>query len=121
MAPKKSHPLASRIKRVMQADDEVGKIAQATPFLVGEGEGRGAEALRARPRPACGPPAPACTAQGGGSQCERRAPAAAERALELFLQRLCERTASVAQERGAKTVTPSHMCARWALRVPHAP
>jgi hypothetical protein len=32
---KKPHPLAARIKRVMQADDEVGKIAQATPFLMG--------------------------------------------------------------------------------------
>jgi hypothetical protein len=32
---RKPHPLAARIKRVMQADDEVGKIAQATPFLMG--------------------------------------------------------------------------------------
>ncbi|KIZ06617.1 Dr1-associated corepressor [Monoraphidium neglectum] len=63
---KKPHPLAARIKRVMQADDEVGKIAQATPFLM-------------------------------------------ERALELFLQHLCERASDVAQQRGAKTVTPSHL------------
>lgn len=35
MPPKKPHPLAARIKRVMQADEEVGKIAQATPFLMG--------------------------------------------------------------------------------------
>lgn len=27
--------LASRIKKLMQADDEVGKIAQATPVLIG--------------------------------------------------------------------------------------
>ena len=32
---RKTHPLASRIKRLMQADDDVGKIAQATPFLMG--------------------------------------------------------------------------------------
>lgn len=28
--------LAPRIKKLMQADDEVGKIAQATPVLIGE-------------------------------------------------------------------------------------
>ena len=32
---KKFHPLASRIKRVMQTDEDVGKIAQATPHLIG--------------------------------------------------------------------------------------
>lgn len=30
----KSLPLVSRIKRMMQADEEVGKIAQATPLLI---------------------------------------------------------------------------------------
>lgn len=30
----KSH-LAARIKRMMQADDDVGKISQATPHLIG--------------------------------------------------------------------------------------
>jgi hypothetical protein len=32
---KKANPLAARIKRLMQKDEEVGKIAQATPFLIG--------------------------------------------------------------------------------------
>ncbi|CAL5223931.1 g6534 [Coccomyxa viridis] len=36
MKPKKStHPLAARVKKMMQADDDIGKIAQATPVLVG--------------------------------------------------------------------------------------
>jgi hypothetical protein len=33
---KKSNPLAARIKKVMQADEDVGKIAQFVPFLMGE-------------------------------------------------------------------------------------
>ncbi|KAK9822368.1 hypothetical protein WJX81_002563 [Elliptochloris bilobata] len=32
---KVTHPLAPRIKRMMQTDDEVGKIAQPTPVLIG--------------------------------------------------------------------------------------
>ena len=32
---KKAHPLAARIKRMMQTDEEVGKIAQATPVMIG--------------------------------------------------------------------------------------
>ena len=32
--PPKKNPVAARIKKIMQADDEVGKIAQATPVLV---------------------------------------------------------------------------------------
>jgi hypothetical protein len=35
MKARKICPLAARIKRLMQADDEVGKIAQATPVLLG--------------------------------------------------------------------------------------
>lgn len=38
MPPKKQHALASRVKRIMQADEDVGKIAQATPVLIGERE-----------------------------------------------------------------------------------
>lgn len=33
---KSSHPLAARVKRMMQADEDIGKIAQASPVLVGE-------------------------------------------------------------------------------------
>ena len=31
----KSNPLAGKIKKVMQTDDEVGKIAQGAPLLLG--------------------------------------------------------------------------------------
>ena len=37
---KVTHPLASRIKRMMQTDDEVGKIAQPTPVLIGAALGQ---------------------------------------------------------------------------------
>jgi hypothetical protein len=42
MPPKKQHALASRVKRIMQADEDVGKIAQATPILIGERRASGA-------------------------------------------------------------------------------
>jgi hypothetical protein len=32
---KKANPLAARIKRLMQKDQDVGKIAQATPVVIG--------------------------------------------------------------------------------------
>ncbi|EIE27699.1 hypothetical protein COCSUDRAFT_52243 [Coccomyxa subellipsoidea C-169] len=32
---KLNHPLSARIKKIMQADEDVGKIAQATPVLLG--------------------------------------------------------------------------------------
>jgi hypothetical protein len=37
MGPKsKGCPLAARIKKIMQKDEDVGKIAQATPVLISE-------------------------------------------------------------------------------------
>eukprot|EP00850_Spirogloea_muscicola_P012228 SM000078S22087 [mRNA] locus=s78:302868:304776:- [translate_table: standard] len=57
---------SARIKKIMQADEEVGKIAQATPVGI-------------------------------------------SRALELFLQDLCDKTYRVTQERGSKTVTVAHL------------
>lgn len=33
--PPKKNAVAARIKKLMQADDDVGKIAQATPVLMG--------------------------------------------------------------------------------------
>jgi hypothetical protein len=33
---RKGHPLAARIKKIMQTDEDVGKIAQATPIMIGE-------------------------------------------------------------------------------------
>jgi hypothetical protein len=32
---RKGHPLAARIKKMMQTDEDVGKIAQATPIMIG--------------------------------------------------------------------------------------
>lgn len=38
---KLTHPFAPRIKKMMQADDDVGKIAQASPVLLGDWLPRG--------------------------------------------------------------------------------
>ncbi|MCL7028938.1 hypothetical protein MKW94_017686 [Papaver nudicaule] len=57
---------ASRIKKIMQADEDVGKIALAVPLLV-------------------------------------------SKALELFLQDLCDRTYDVTVRRGAKTMSSLHL------------
>ncbi|KAK4273965.1 hypothetical protein QN277_017262 [Acacia crassicarpa] len=57
---------ASRIKKIMQADEDVGKIALAVPVLV-------------------------------------------SKALELFLQDLCDRTYEVTLQRGAKTMSALHL------------
>jgi hypothetical protein len=32
---KKGHPLAARVKKMMHKDEEVGKLAAATPVLLG--------------------------------------------------------------------------------------
>eukprot|EP00250_Pteridium_aquilinum_P006226 c16188_g1_i2 orf=387-1190(-) len=57
---------AARIKKIMQADEEVGKIAMATPVLI-------------------------------------------SKALELFLQDLCDRTYEITLRRGAKTMNSHHL------------
>ncbi|XP_064939701.1 uncharacterized protein LOC135593519 [Musa acuminata AAA Group] len=57
---------ASRIKKIMQADEDVGKIALAVPILV-------------------------------------------SKALELFLQDLCDRTYEITLQRGAKTLNSLHL------------
>lgn len=57
---------AARIKKIMQADEDVGKIAMAVPVLV-------------------------------------------SKALELFLQDLCDRTYDITLRRGAKTVNSLHL------------
>ncbi|KAI5060433.1 hypothetical protein GOP47_0024853, partial [Adiantum capillus-veneris] len=56
----------ARIKKIMQADDEVGKIAMATPVLI-------------------------------------------SKALELFLQDLCDRTYEITIKKGAKTISSHHL------------
>jgi histone H3/H4 len=57
---------AARIKKIMQADEEVGKIAMATPVLI-------------------------------------------SKALELFLQNLCDKTYEITLRRGAKTMSSIHL------------
>ncbi|XP_074318880.1 uncharacterized protein LOC141655713 [Silene latifolia] len=57
---------AARIKKIMQSDDDVGKIAMAVPLLV-------------------------------------------SKALELFLQELCDRTYEITATRGAKTLSSLHL------------
>lgn len=57
---------ASRIKKIMQADEDVGKIALPVPLLV-------------------------------------------SKALELFLQTLCNRTCEITLQRGAKTISAAHL------------
>ncbi|KAI5433420.1 hypothetical protein KIW84_020628 [Lathyrus oleraceus] len=57
---------AARIKKIMQADEDIGKIAMAVPLLV-------------------------------------------SKALELFLQDLCDRTYDVTLKRGAKTMNAFHL------------
>ena len=46
MKKRGGHPLAARIKRLMQTDEDVGKIAQATPALIGAREIPGPGKLR---------------------------------------------------------------------------
>ncbi|XP_071706632.1 uncharacterized protein [Rutidosis leptorrhynchoides] len=57
---------AARIKKIMQADEDVGKIAMAVPLLV-------------------------------------------SKALELFLQDLCDRTYEITLQKGAKTLNSVHL------------
>uniref|UniRef100_A0A3N7FHW1 Transcription factor CBF/NF-Y/archaeal histone domain-containing protein n=1 Tax=Populus trichocarpa TaxID=3694 RepID=A0A3N7FHW1_POPTR len=57
---------AARIKKIMQTDEDVGKIAMAVPLLV-------------------------------------------SKALELFLQDLCDRTYEITLKRGAKTLNSLHL------------
>ncbi|KAK9214673.1 hypothetical protein WN944_006672 [Citrus x changshan-huyou] len=57
---------SARIKKIMQADEDVGKIALAVPVLV-------------------------------------------SKALELFLQDLCDRTYEITLQRGAKTMSSLHL------------
>ncbi|KAK9804175.1 hypothetical protein WJX73_008924 [Symbiochloris irregularis] len=66
MVGKTQHPLAPRIKKMMQTDEDVGKISQLAPPLI------------------------AC-------------------ALDLLVRQLCKGAAQLAQDRGVRTVSPSHL------------
>ncbi|KZT66894.1 hypothetical protein DAEQUDRAFT_639119, partial [Daedalea quercina L-15889] len=78
----------ARIKRIMQKDEEVGKVAQATPIVICE------------------------------SPCKRPGRAVAEeliivfclaKALELFLAMIIEEASKVTVERGSKRVEAYHL------------
>lgn len=91
---KKQHPLAARIKKIMQADEDVGKIAQITPFLIGRYASVRAQRLRAA---RCGMPYALLSSRPSG------------RAMELFLEKLCTNAGEIATSRSAKTVSSSHV------------
>ena len=83
----KSNPLAGKVKKVMQTDDDVGKIDQGAPLLLGKllssllNYYRNLEVILA----------------------------GTARAMELFLGKLCEGTAAVASNSHARTATPGHL------------
>lgn len=108
MPPKKQHALASRVKRIMQSDEDVGKIAQATPVLIGE-----PPRLSSRPAPATAAAPRQLTPQPHFPTQQHLPPPpplnSPARAMELFLQQLCDNSARVARERGAKTVASGHL------------
>jgi hypothetical protein len=109
---RKAHPLAARIKKIMQADQDVGKIAQATPIMIG-----------GDPSLLCALLLPLAQQWLHGSYTTplvqvtlatteyacAAAAAAAGRALELFLEQLCKSASEVATARKAKTLTCSHV------------
>jgi Dr1-associated corepressor len=87
---KRGHPLSARIKRLMQADEDVGKISQATPVLIGRPQLSSTELV-----------------YNILNYHETRW--LAGRALELFLQKMCTKACAIAQSRQAKALTPAHM------------
>ena len=110
---KASASLQARIKKMMQSDEDVGKVAKAAPVLIGARLGRsGGE------RPACvaGAGLPRLTAglHFANKLCTRRALppwccCGAAKALDVFLQSMVDGAAQVAEGRGARMLTPSHM------------
>ena len=89
MKSKKSNPLAARIKKVMQADEDVGKIAQATPVLIGDSL-IVSEIF---------PPGVHFTVSF----------AAVGHSVELFVAQLSKGAAELALARGDKTLTTAHL------------
>lgn len=77
---------------MMQMDDDVGKISQATPILIGKSSYPKVDEMDVG----------ACINRCSSYTC-------AGRAMELFLEKLCRQAITVAQSRQAKTLTPSHL------------
>jgi len=88
-------PPQARIKKMIQADEEVGKVAAATPIVV-----------CASPFPLShpAPPRPADP--------RPLALARAAKALELFLASLVDACVKDAESRGSKKLTPYGLCVR---------
>lgn len=118
---RKQNPLASRIKRLMQTDEDVGKIAAAAPGLIGTAAldeallgapcDAVAELLYWHRRPVC---ARTMRRQGSRNTSQKNAgsiivSAAAGKALELFLGRLCSGAAAVAEQHHTKLLAPGHL------------
>lgn len=86
----KNHFPVARIKRIMQADDDVGKVAQVTPVVV----------CTSCPSPALfSPHTPAC----------RHTNLTTAKALELFMISLVSRAAAEAKSRNSKRVGAIHL------------
>ena len=75
----KSRFPVARIKKIMQADEDVGKVAQVTPVAV------------------CMPPIDEILAD------------LVAKALELFMDRIIKAVSDETRARGARRVTPSHL------------
>lgn len=84
--------LQARIKKIMQADEEVGKIAMAVPVLVCELSQILTSMFRVL-----------------STLLKPLAFDDAAKALELFLQDLCDRTYNITLQRGARTVSSVHL------------
>ena len=113
-AMRNKNVLASRVKRVMQGDEDVGKIAHASPVLIG---------ARTRANDGGSPTGRNGTrtlwfvlgkATRAGRRCRSKEAAdtcvsLSAKALELFLKDLCHKVAETTTERGARTISPGHL------------
>ena len=128
---KSSSNLQARIKKMMQSDEDVGKVAKAAPVLIGA-PGWGAAScvrqsdcalqcmsqhfgLKLR---GAGDSRSICTVHPSPEPFSPWAPPPhlprlpAAKALDVFLLQLVQGAADIAQRRGAKMLTASHM---WAV------
>lgn len=96
--------LLSRIKKMMQQDEDVGKVAKGAPVLIGACVKWGS---RLQSWPGCRD----CTDRG----CQATTPMpptpvpTAARAMDTFLEGLMAGAVGVAEARGAKALTASHL------------
>jgi len=96
--PPKKNPVAARIKKIMQADDEVGKIAQATPVLV-----------CAFPRTTLFHGHAPNVSHAESNLTRPTSSLNAVKALEMFMGELIKSTSDIALARGAKMISAGHL------------